>query len=235
MPFLILFDIHCHHNEVLSMAALEFLNPDITDFGYWENMVGPTFHDHIEECNKSSSSGTPSGCRNHTPHLKKFKRVILPRLKREQRLHNISCLVLRFHLHIIELLVWDNWFWFERPSCSTLISWYRGTTSCGSPSDHHWKEQWGPWTKNLILNSPVRRFLGRIVFWKMTRNARLIFSPIFCNHEQPKLPASLSFWSFCLSFGEFCLSFRNFTLVIKHIVSQHLFDIAKYITIAKCL
>ena len=38
------------------------------------------------------------------------------------------------------------------------------------------------------------------------------------------------------------MSFRNFTLVIKQkrrnvgiIVSQHLFDIAKYITIAKCL
>ena len=141
MPFLILFDIHCHHNEVLSMAALVFLNPDITDFGYWENMVGPTFHGRMEECNKNSSSGTPLWCRNHIPHLRKFKMVILPGLKREQRLHSISCLVLRFRLHRMELLVWDNCFWFERPSCSTLISWYKGTTSCGSPSDHRWSKQ----------------------------------------------------------------------------------------------
>ena len=47
------------------------------------------------------------------------------------------------------------------------------------------------------------------------RMLRLIFLPIFCNHEQPKLLASLSFRRFCLSFGEFCLSFRNLTWVIK--------------------
>ena len=44
---------------------------------------------------------------------------------------------------------------------------------------------------------------------------RLIFSPIFRNNEQLKLPVSLSFWRFCLSFEDFCLSFQNITSVIK--------------------